>query len=186
MKLSFFKILLFSLLLTSINAAAQSVGQSWSSPITASSIEVIHDCKCDDVNGDSSALVTYMESYKQEVNTDTVITEMLGVFVDKKMLATYTPINPVDCDLGGRDAVIEFKTETITNGTWTSPAMTTSIAYSIFDLGAGVTVDDGEGPEAALPNQSGSWGNEDYNIINNTVSITATNAIVVINYKILK
>lgn len=66
-------------------------------------------CKCDDVNGDGSSVINYVEAYSRTVKNGSISTTLLGTFSDKSLQTTYIPNNPMDCDDLGTEVVDTIK-----------------------------------------------------------------------------
>ncbi|MEC3994995.1 hypothetical protein VSR01_16240 [Actinacidiphila sp. DG2A-62] len=72
---------------------------------TASGRQIVERCACDDVNGDGSVIVRYVELWS--VNTGNPDDEplLLGTWQDGDFTMPYEPVNPVDCPAGAPEEV---------------------------------------------------------------------------------
>ena len=61
-------------------------------------------CKLDDVNGDLTDLVTYVELYCKTWNGSTLTSVLVGTYTDETCQAPYEPTSPTSCDEVGQDA----------------------------------------------------------------------------------
>ena len=69
-------------------------------------VELVQECRCDDVDGNPANTVTYIEIFKRECQVDGTITSTsVGTYTDSTLATAYTPINPVDCDSVADDGV---------------------------------------------------------------------------------
>jgi hypothetical protein len=60
--------------------------------------EVFEQCGCDDVNGDGTVIVRYVELYSVDVLTPGAVPLLLGRFEDFDLTQPYAPVNPVPCE----------------------------------------------------------------------------------------
>jgi hypothetical protein len=146
--------------------------------------EVVYYCFCDDISGDSTEFTTYYTATRICVSTGE--SELIGTFDDKSLASPYTPVNTVNCSLGGRNAEIGYETRVLTVGSFTSNPLMTSLTYTVRDEGNGVTISDGSNTTSLLTGDSGGFENSDYRLSEGSLVISADQADVLITYKILK
>ena len=147
--------------------------------------EVTHTtcCKYDDINGDGSEFVSYVELTRTTICDETVLYEVVGTYTDLTLRTPYTVINDFDInDL--EDAATEVRREVITNGSFTVPTTASYVFYTVIDEGSGVTINDGYNTYPAFTGESGVLDNNG-DLISNSIIFNVTNGSVVINYKIL-
>lgn len=60
--------------------------------------EIFDQCRCDDVAGDGSNIVRYVELYSVDVLTAGAAPLLLGRFADSDLSTPYVPVNPVPCE----------------------------------------------------------------------------------------
>lgn len=101
--------------------------------------EIIINCLCDDVVGDLSDIVSYVEAFVQIVDSTNVLTvQSLGTYTDETLTTTYTPVSPVDCDAIGSE-ITGFQTQRyyLTNqNTWV-PTNLRTLSIEIFVVEVG-------------------------------------------------
>src|SRR5690606_18721937 len=70
---------------------------------TEENVEIRSRCLCDDVNGDRTNIVRFVQFYTYNASTN-VITITGNWLAD--LSATYSPVNPVDCDTLGQPSQV--------------------------------------------------------------------------------
>ena len=118
-----------------MSLTSASVAPSFSSA-SSSSGEMINRCMIDDVNGDGSLLVDYVEVYSKQVVDGSVQSSLAGSFTDETCTVAYTPANPVEpCEIG-QPAKICPRFHKI-NGmeTFQIPAVAVSYSVTVCDIG---------------------------------------------------
>lgn len=136
--------------------------------------------RCDDVNGDGTDLVEFVQVWRDGV--------LLENYTDETCSAVYVPSDPlniVDCCGVGVQGRVEWRREVVTDASWTSPPAATALTYTL-GAGTGATLDDGvNGPLPLFGNEAAGWGNSDFEIPANSIQITAdASTSVVVIYKI--
>lgn len=77
-------------------------------------------CLCDDVNGDQSLIVNYIEFYRYDPVTNAIT--VIGTWRED-LSATYIPVNPIDCNLIGNTVLLVQQREELTGiFVWNRPA----------------------------------------------------------------
>ncbi len=66
-------------------------------------------CKCDDVNGDGSNIVQYVDAIAHVYKNGTLSATLLGQFTDDTLLTEYTPVNGGICDNIGVEVIDQIK-----------------------------------------------------------------------------
>lgn len=110
--------------------------------------QVFERCRCDDVNGDGSLIVNYIEFYT--VNPTTGVPTILSTYTDPPW-TPYVPINPVDCaSIGTTVSLVQRRVELSGIFVWNRPVNIQSLTIkvrrtnntvfpTITDNGGGVT-----------------------------------------------
>ena len=107
-----------------VDGAAESTGQ----------IQKI--CMCDDVNGDMTAIVSYVVVYEQTPRAGGITSALLGTFTDDTLTAPYNPINPVPCDQIGAPAKCKQGRLLIeANDAWSPTSLIQSYSVTVLTLG---------------------------------------------------
>ncbi|GAA2697437.1 hypothetical protein [Nonomuraea recticatena] len=66
-----------------------------SSAIARPQPQAVENCRCDDVNGDGSLIVRYVEVYAIDVTAPGVPPVLLGRFENGDYATPYTPVSPL-------------------------------------------------------------------------------------------
>lgn len=105
--------------------------------------EVIFDCLCDDVDGDLSNVVNYVQAHIIEIVNGAVQSSTnLGTFTDKTLSTTYLPVNPVDCNEVAQPAMICQRTAYLDgSGSWAVTATVTSYNITVHSANGGTWTD---------------------------------------------
>lgn len=89
-------------------------------PCTGSNKKVIQDCRCDDVNGDGSNIVKYVQFSTYDPATNTIV--VTGTW-NEALTAPYVPVNPVDCSsIGTQPLIVQQREHIVGANIWTRPA----------------------------------------------------------------
>lgn len=93
--------------------------------------------KCDDVAGDGSNVVQYVEAYKHTFdNAGAFTSTLIGTFTDSTLTTAYTPTNGVDCDTLGVAARLHAGRITLeAAGTWSPGPLVQSYTVTARTIG---------------------------------------------------
>ena len=80
--------------------------------------EIKQTCLIDDVNGDQSDLVKYVDACLIQVSGNDVTSNNLGSFTDSTLKTRYNPVNPVDPESLGTTARVRQGRVEISGATW--------------------------------------------------------------------
>lgn len=143
-------------------------------------------CMIDDVAGDGSNLIPYVEAFYQEVDENGALTvTALGIFTDSCLSTAYTVQGTAtDPSTIGTDAVFKSQRREITGvSTWSPAATVHSFTVVVEALGAGVTFTDSDGVVTNLRQGRGETWAHDENLSDAAPIIAGTaGSIVTINY----
>jgi len=145
-------------------------------------------CLCDDVDGNGTNFVSFVEFYKIVVGVDgSTDSQLVGTFTDETLATPYTPTNPVDCHDIGTDPVEQWNVLDITGTqTWSPPFLIN--ALSVFVLqgnpiytgsdGVSVTMETGQSTSFSIDGSG--------NLVDNSnIIIDANGGTVKISYSTL-
>lgn len=125
-------------------------------------VEFVENCLLDDVNGDGSLLVPYVEVVRRETAYDGTITNTtVGTYTDGTLNTPYTPTNPVDpATLGNEIASYGSGKERVTgpynNYTPTPTTYLTSVTVTV--ISGPVTITDSFGTVSTMDTgQTFTW-----------------------------
>ena len=150
--------------------------------------QIFQRCLCDDVNGDGSLIINYVQFYTYDPATNAIA--VTGNWL-ADLSATYTPINPIDCDSIGTDVkVVVRRFDLIGSSTWTMPVDVQSFTIRVRRIGDILnppTITDNNGTATPLflgDVETYSILTEDSTVLQGTFSVTNNNAgdYITINY----
>lgn len=142
-------------------------------------------CMCDDVNGDGSNIVNYVETYCHEVNPDgSANITLFGTFTNASQGIAYDPVNGVECDSIGVDAQTEQNSIVVDNGaSWSPTQLMCSYVIRVSALATGVTFTGSNGVTRNLELSEGlsfNSGDEPFDV--SPVLTTGAGDTVIITY----
>lgn len=99
--------------------------------------EIYQRCQCDDINGDGSVVIRYIEFYQYDPATNTIT--VLGTF-SSDLSTPYVPINPVDCGtLGTEPQIVQRRIELSGVTAWNRPLTVQSMTIKVRRVGSILT-----------------------------------------------
>ena len=103
-------------------------------PCTGSNKQVFQDCRCDDVNGDGSNIVKYVQFSTYDPATNTIV--ITGTW-NEAHTAAYVPVNPVNCStIGTQPLVVQQREHIVGANIWTRPAnLIESVTIKVRHIG---------------------------------------------------
>jgi hypothetical protein len=119
---------------------------------------LVEQCRCDDVNGDGSSIVRYVELLAVDGCTGELTS--LGIFTED-LSGPYEPANPVPCEPAGAPAVTGVqarRVELVPGASWSAADHPTLQSVTAVAHGGAGTITTADGPSTLHAGEAVSWG----------------------------
>lgn len=136
---------------------------------------------CDDVAGNGSNIVKYVDAYVITYDGNVHTSTNLGSYTDTSLTTSYTPINPTDCNGIGVEPIRKQGRVVFTNSVWSPNPLTAS--YTIKVNGTGASFTDSFGTTTTLLDGEVIEFTSNGTLLSDTTAVvTSTGATISINF----
>ena len=166
--------------LTGAIVPAPGAGTFTFGPCSQTNDQVFQRCLCDNINGDLSVIVNYIEFYTYDPTTNTIT--VTGTWTED-LTAPYVPINPIDCNaIGAPTSLVQRKVDLTGIQVWNRPTTVTSLTIRVRRIGditnPPTTIDNNAVVTSLFIGDTESYGiiNPSHTILQGTFSVNLNHA----------